>query len=117
MSNLSQKDKNILKELTEIEIDWLKMMNSCSQTGPMELLQNVDNMRFNFADYLKDAKAGIQECKSKCRDWTCQYNDSLFKYDSLLKNNINVDADEYLLNLFTEELSDEDENKSSSIFQ
>ncbi len=109
MNNMNQKDKNRLNELTEAELDWIKTItsNTCYES----LTKDVENIQSNFIDYLTDAKFGIQDCKLKCKDWTCRYNDTLFKNTGLLNDKINVDAEEFLLSLDAEEMSDEDDGK------
>jgi hypothetical protein len=115
----NDRDAN-LKDLSDAEVKWihgLRTINGDKSRPELEVLvNNVDNLRFNFADYLKDAKAGINDCKRKCNTWTCQYNGlAQFQYESLLKQNINVDTDEYLLNLFTDEASNDDDGPLSPI--
>lgn len=73
-------------------------------------LECLENMSFNFSDYLKDAKYGIYKCRKACKlNWTCFYE--AFSSNSLDDSMIGIDADEFLLNLFTKSDSDYESNK------
>ena len=42
----------------------------------LTILSFYDNMRFNFIEYLKDAKSGILKTSLKTNKWSCQYEES-----------------------------------------
>jgi hypothetical protein len=88
-------------------------------------------MRFNFVDYLKDAKLGILNSANKSYKWSFNYdisNYSIFNNKNDTKNKQNLasnrpspeldyDAEEYLLNLniFTSNLSDPTKSTRSTM--
>jgi hypothetical protein len=89
-------------------LEWYKTLyDNQSLISTLEYLENIS---FNFSDYLKDAKYGIYKCRKECKlNWTCFYES--YYSNNLDDSMIGIDADDFLLNLFTKSDSDYDSSK------
>ena len=78
-------------------IEWLRILYENKNYN--QVIDYLENMKFNFTDYLNDAKSGVETCKLLCLTNKWSINSS--HYDESLSKEIGIDADEYILNLFT----------------
>ena len=78
-------------------IEWLRILYENKNYN--QVIDYLENMKFNFTDYLNDAKSGVETCKLLCLTNKWSINSS--HYDKSLSKEIGIDADEYILNLFT----------------
>jgi hypothetical protein len=66
---------------------WLS--NSFDDTELQTIFSYLENMRFNFVDYLKDAKIGILYTTQKTRKWSCNYDVNSSQLNELNSNSTN----------------------------
>ena len=64
---------------------WLS--NSFDENELQTIFSYLENMRFNFVDYLKDAKIGILYTTQKTRKWSCTYDVNSCQIVNELNNN------------------------------
>jgi hypothetical protein len=81
----------------QTSIQWLRMLYENKNYN--QVIDYLENMKFNFTDYLNDAKSGVENCKLLCL--TNKWSINTIDFHQSLSKEIGVDADEYILNLFT----------------
>ena len=82
---------------TNAAIEWLRILYENKNYN--QVIDYLENMKFIFTYYLNDAKSGVEKCKLLCLTNKWSINSS--HYDKSLSKEIGIDADEYILNLFT----------------
>lgn len=100
----------------QTSIQWLQILYENKNYN--QVIDYLENMKFNFTDYLNDAKSGVENCKLLCltNKWSTNGID-FYQSPPNLSKEIGIDTEEYILNLFTnislynQEEDDEEEKK------